>query len=172
MVGEKKKIVWKRVKVPAELHRMLVEEARREKIAVWKVIQRGVTLWRTSTRQAFKPVSDVSRCSWYVYKLSASVGELRGKPNAENLNALIATCMEVAKRLKVDTSLLVMAAEQYVKRPSKKERMVLNDAAKDVVAQIMLRFSGSGEDSAAAVSTPNAPPAGSEADSNASGGPE
>lgn len=172
MVGEKKKIVWKRVKVPAELHRMLVEEARREKIAVWKVIQRGVTLWRTSTRQAFKPVSDVSRCSWYVYKLSASVGELRGKPNAENLNLLTATCMEITKRLKVDTSALVLAAEQYVKRPSGKERMVLNDAAKDVVAQIILRFSGSGENSAAAVSASGAPPAGSEAGSDAGGGPE
>jgi len=137
---ESGKIRWKWIRVPEELHAHLATVARSEKIAIWKVIERGVSFWETARREKFREVSDFSKLTWYVYKFSASVGELRGNPTDENLRHLIRTCQQIAKRLGVDTSKVALAAEQYVKRPTRKGRMVLNDTAKEVVAQIILKF--------------------------------
>ncbi|RKX44084.1 MAG: hypothetical protein DRP27_07275 [Thermotogae bacterium] len=126
--------------MPEELHTSISAISRNERIAAWKVIARAITFYETARREKFREVSDFSKLVWYVYKFSASVGELRGSPTEENLRLLIRTCQQLTKRLGVDTSRVVLAAEQYVKRPTRKGRMVLNDCAKEVVGQIILRF--------------------------------
>jgi len=135
------KISWKWIRVPEEIHSSISQMAKKEKIAIWKVVARAVTFYETARREKFREVSDLSKLSWYVYKFSASVGELRGNPCEENLRFLIKTCQQLTKRLGIDTSKVVLAAEQYVKRPTRKGRMVLNDASKEVVAQLILKFS-------------------------------
>jgi len=137
----KGKIRWKLVKLPEPLWRDVKSQASKEKIAIWKLIERSLSLWRTASLGHFKAMPDVSKASWYAYKFSASVGEFRGKPTEENLRSLLETCKQVSQRLGVDTSKVALAAEQHLKRPTSKSRMVLNDASKEVVAQILLALS-------------------------------
>jgi len=131
-------IRWKLVKLPEEFYDEISIYARREKMARWKVLQRAWSFWKTNF--LFKKMENEEnggKKAWYVYKFSASVGELRAQPTEHNLNLLKKTCRQIEERLGIDTSKVILAAEQYVKKPTTKNRIPLNDAAKEVVAQII-----------------------------------
>jgi len=136
------KIKWKWIRIPEEVWRGIKEASVREKMAEWKVINRAVTFYVSCAKAKFKDVSDLSKVSWYVYKFSASVGEFRGSPTPENYEKLLTTCRQISERLGIDTSKVALAAEQLMKKNDPKNRMVLNDASKEVVAQIILKFAG------------------------------
>jgi len=131
------KIRWKWVRVPVEIWRDIRVQAKREKIAAWKVIQRAWSYWKATQREHHAGAMAVEKKAWYAYKLSASVGEFRGNPTEKNLELLKKTCDQISARLGIDTSKIVLAAEQLMKFNTKKNRMVLNDAAKEVVALII-----------------------------------
>jgi len=139
MANEKSvgKIEWKWVRIPVELYRDIEIHARREKIAFWKVIQRAFSYWKSAQRNHHATVSDVERKSWYVFKLASSVGELKANPTEKNFELLRKTCDQISSRLGVDTSKIVLAAQQYLKDPSNKNRMLINDCTKEIIAQII-----------------------------------
>jgi len=147
MEEERRKIQWKWIRVPVEVHEMITEFSKREKIAIWKVIHRAFSTWVNLYRSHYAPKDlpkgvgrglEVDRAAWYAFKIASSVGELKAKPTEENFKLLVKTCEQIAERLGIDTEQVILAADQYVKSPTKKNRMVLNDATKVVVAQIIL----------------------------------
>ena len=126
------------VRVPVELRNVIKSLARRRKMPMWKIVHEAVTYYRSAYLTHFREFSgDLNKISWYTYKLSASVGELRANPTKENLQLLLTTISQLEERLGVNAELLRAAAERYVKKPERRERIQLNDAAKDVVAQII-----------------------------------
>ena len=136
-------IRWKLVKLPEEFHREVSIYARRERIAIWKVLLRAWSFWKSNF--VFKRMDtkkNGSKIAWYVFKLSASVGELRADPSERNLELLKKTCKQIQERLGVNTEKIVLAAEQYVKKPTVKSRIPLNDATKEVVAELIALAGG------------------------------
>jgi len=125
------------VRIPVELRNVVKSLARRRKMPMWKIIHEAVTYYRSVYLTHHKEMNDVGKRAWYCYKLSASVGELRANPTKENLQLLLTTISQIEERLGVNAELLRAAAERYVKKPERKEKIQLNDAAKDVVAQII-----------------------------------
>jgi len=130
-------ITWSKIKVPRELHQELMTLSKREGIAAWKIVHRALSYWRAANREHHANHSKLDKLAWHVYKLSSSVGELRGLPSPHNLDLLDKTCSQVEERFKVNTSMLRVAARLYLKQPSSQNRMALNDAAKSVIAEIL-----------------------------------
>jgi len=131
------KIAWKMIRIPKEIHEEIKNQARREETAIWKIIVRSWSYWRSTNRNHHVEHRELDKIAWYVYKLSSSVGELRGFPNANNLKQLEKTCNQIQKRLGVKTGKILLAAYQYLRDPSSKNRMVLNDSAKSVIFDIL-----------------------------------
>ena len=131
------KICWKWVRIPKEIHDEIKNQAQREKTAIWKILTRAWSYWRTTNRNHHVKHSDLDKIAWYIYKLSSSVGELRGFPKPGNLKQLEKTCQQIQKRLGVNTGKILLAAYQYLRDPSSKNRMVLNDSAKSVIFDIL-----------------------------------
>jgi len=130
-------IKWGKIKVPKELHQELMAMSRREGIAAWKIVHRALSYWRSANREHHANHPALDKLAWHVYKLSSSVGELRGLPSPANLDLLDRTCLQVEERFKVDTSMLRVAARLYLKQPSSQNRMALNDAAKSVILDML-----------------------------------
>ncbi|MEM1697678.1 MAG: hypothetical protein QW794_00070 [Thermosphaera sp.] len=132
---------WSWVRIPKPVYMDLKQRAEREKIAMWKLLIRAFNYWRSTQLEHHQSHPQIDKAAWYTYKLSSSVGELRGNPTKENLEKLMVTCRQINERLKVDVDALLYAAQQYVSNPNSKNRMVLNDAAKAVVLSILFAFS-------------------------------
>lgn len=131
-------IKWKWVRIPEEVWRGLREQAAREKTAMWKVIQRAWAYWVSASRTHHVKVANVDKLAWYVYKVAASVGEFRAQPTEENLRWIENNAKVLRDRYGINAEKLILAARQYAKKPSKKNRMVLNDSAKEVIIQLIL----------------------------------
>ena len=133
----KGKIIWKWVRIPQELYTEIKNQAQREKTAAWKILNRSWSYWRSTNRNHHVEHKDLDKISWYIYKVSASIGELRGFPTPANFEKLDKTLKQIEARLKVNTEKVKLAASQYLKNPSYKNRMVLNDTAKSLVYDIL-----------------------------------
>lgn len=127
----------KSVKLPEPLWYGIREHAKREKRPMWQVIQRAWGYWLSAYRSHHVEHNNLDRKAWYIYKLSASVGEFRANPSEENLAKLTKTCEQISQRLGVDTSLILNAVANYIRKPNTKTRMALNDATKAVIIQIL-----------------------------------
>ena len=138
----KSKIKWKWLRVPEEIWKGIREQAVKEKVAMWKVLQRSWSYWVTASRSHHTTISNIDKLAWYVYKVAASIGEFRGNPNEENMKWIENNARILKDRYGIDAQKLVLAAQQYMKRPTKKNRMVLNDTAKEVIIQIILKIGG------------------------------
>jgi len=136
------RINWKFIRLPLEVYQEIREQARKEGVAIWKVVHRAWSYWRSTNREHHVEHSELDKVAWYVYKLSSSVGELRGFPSPTNLDLLDRTCNQIEERLGVNCNRIRLAARQYVKAPSSKNRMVLNDAAKSVILDMIARLVG------------------------------
>lgn len=132
---------WAWVRIPRPLYIEIKMRAEKEDIAVWKVLQRAWSYWRATQLRHHVGHSEVDKAAWYAFKFSSSVGELKAAPSQSKLELLRKTCEQIRARLNIDTSHIMYAAEQYVRQPSEKNKVALNDAAKAVVAQILLAFS-------------------------------
>ena len=127
----------KTVKVPEPLWYGIREHSKREKIPMWQVIQRAWTYWLGARRSNHAGHAELDKLAWYIYKLSASVGEFRANPTENNLAKLTKTCEQISQRLGVDTSLITNAATSYMRKPTNRGRMALNDSTKAVIIQIL-----------------------------------
>jgi len=133
-----KKIEWKMIRIPKEVHEIISDYAKRLKIARWKIIYDSFQYWNNARLSHFRANANViDKTAWYIYKLCSSVGSFRERPTKENYGFLMKTIEQVTQRLDVDTSRLKLSANQYLKKPNKKNRIVLNDSAKSVVINIL-----------------------------------
>jgi len=77
--------------------------------------------------------------SYYIVKLAASWGSFRANPTGENFQQLAETCKQIEERLGVPTEDVVAAADYYRRTLSGKAKALVNEAVKQVCAQILLR---------------------------------
>ncbi len=135
MVGRKK---YTTISVPYEVRDTVKSLATARKVAQWRVIHEAVMHYRLAYLSHFTTNTGwLNKAAWYAYKLSASIGEFRADPSEEKKGMLLRTIDQIEARLGVDCAALRYAVEAYAKSPSRKNRVVLNDAAKEVVGQII-----------------------------------
>lgn len=145
-MSEKKgvpKIKWKLIKVPEEVWAELKRITARRKIAIWKLLEETLSYWRTQQLEHHAtPGLTLDKVSWYAFKISSSVGELKANPTKDNLFLLEKTCNQISERLGIKTDEVLLSASQYIKKPTPRNRAVLNQATKHVIAQIISKWGG------------------------------
>jgi len=132
------KINWKFIRVPSSLHNILKKKAAKEKKAIWKVILSSVAYRDEVTKKHHASVSDLDRKAWYIYKLTSSIGVFRELPNNITIDYVVRNCEQIEKRLGVDMAALREVAKAYLNRPSKQNRIALNETTKIVIKNIIV----------------------------------
>jgi hypothetical protein len=122
------------MRIPRSLKEEIKREAERRGISMWQVLVEWASAFY-DIRRGKTPRADADKIAWYIYKLSASVGEFRASPTAENKQATLETLQQVKERLGVATDELELAIKSYDGTHAKKK--TLNDAAKLIVLRIL-----------------------------------
>ena len=145
-MGRQDKLVAdKHIRVPWQLWAVIRQMANSDGVPMWQFVQKAVTHYLANYRAHFKDVSNLDKAAWYAFKLSSSIGEFKANPSDENLQMLLKTVEQVGNRLGIDVAALIGAIHRYKEKPNKKNRWALNDQAKLVVAQIMMKLLAGGE---------------------------
>ena len=143
--GARKLVADMHIRVPRPLWAVIKEFAESEGVPMWQVIQKAFAHYLTNYRAHFRDVSNLDKASWYAFKLSSSIGEFKANPSDENMQKLLKTVEQISTRLGIDTTALVGAIHRYKERPTNKNRWALNDQAKLIVAQIIMKLLAGGE---------------------------
>lgn len=136
-----KRARWTTVKVPAELRDMIARLSEKEGKPAWRIILDSVSFYYAQKQKprVKEDASLVDKVSWYIAKVGMSVGEFKASPTPENLERLKKTATQIQERLGVDTSLLIRAAEAFLKSPDSDSRMELNASLKMLILDIIYR---------------------------------
>jgi len=125
------------MRVPKSLRDKLKRKAEERGVSMWQVLLEAINTldW---AKKGIIPRGDLDKVSWYVYKVSASFGELRANPTPENKKATLETLRQLHERLGVDVDDVEVVVRQF--DGSHEKRKVLNDAGKLLVARILEKF--------------------------------
>lgn len=131
------------IRVPVEFRNLVKTLAEKRGVPQWKILHESVVHYRIAFLSHFTMnTKKLNKASWYAYKLSASVGAFRSSPTPENKELLMKTIEQLEQRLGVNGEMLKRAIEDYYKVQSKKYKIALNDAAKELVAQVIVKILG------------------------------
>ena len=150
---EKKKSRGAQIYVPNEFKVRLDLLSRRYGKTKWKILLDALSLYETSLRRAKakQELPHLEKGIWYVMKLCMSVGAFKAKPDDSSLQQTMKTINQVRERLKIDTSLLEKALQDYLahakaNKLSSDAIMELNETLKltvtDIVYNYMLKEEG------------------------------
>lgn len=129
------------VRVPVQVRDAIKELAMKTHESMWQAVYHAVTYYRAAYSSGFKEnVTEVGKIAWYCYKIAASIGEFKQNPSKENGALLQKTAQQLADRFGIDIGMLKAAAVKYFQDPSEENRIMLNDAGKDIVAQLISRL--------------------------------
>ncbi|RSN72703.1 hypothetical protein [Candidatus Methanodesulfokora washburnensis] len=141
MRGRKVPVKWTTIRVPAEVRDAIKFTAKRMHFPMWQIVYQAVSYYRTAYLSHFeKNATDIGKVAWYIYKISASIGSFREKPTKENGELLQKTAMQLAERMDINIDLLKTAAVKYYHQQTEENRILLNDAGKDIVAQLLAKL--------------------------------
>jgi hypothetical protein len=127
------------MRIPRGLKEEIKREAEKRNATMWQVLVESLSAYR-EVRRGRVQRNDIDRISWYVFKLSASIGELRASPTQENKQKTLETLSEIGERLGVSVEELELAVKAY--DGSREKRRVLNDTAKLLVTRILEKWVG------------------------------
>ena len=131
------------IRVPVEFRNLVRTLAEKRGVPQWKILHESVVHYRLAYLSHFQAnTKNLNKASWYAYKLSASVGAFRYAPTDENKELLMRTIEQLEQRLGVNGEMLKRAVEDYYKTQRKKYKIALNDAAKELVAQVIVKILG------------------------------
>jgi len=139
MSEEKPKSTWTTIRVRRELKNTIQEHAMKLGIPMHKFIAKSIMFFVEQERKPKlkKDLPLIDKVSWYITKLSMSVGRFKENPTEGNLEKLIETANEVSERMEVDTSWIVKAGTDYFKRKDSESSMELNTALKNTVIMLI-----------------------------------
>jgi hypothetical protein len=126
------------IRIPISLKKELQEKAKQKNVAMWQIILESLTTHR-EVKAGIVKRSEIDKISWYVYKVSASFGELRANPTPENKTATLETLRQLHDRLEIEVSDVEIVVKQYDGSHSKKK--ILNDTGKLIVMRILEKYS-------------------------------
>jgi len=161
---KRKKTVWKSIKVPSEVHTFLKVKAKRENVAMHKVIVSAALasevkdISEVAEKVSLK-AKNVDRAVWYNLKLVNGIAmykqllKLKGKVSgvyttemdeyrAEQRKKLFNTINQIEKRLKVDLTEIQELIEELELNYDNKITMKLNDAVKKAMFAIINKVVG------------------------------
>jgi len=164
MPAKRKKIVWKTVKVPEQLHTVLKAKARKSKQAMHKVIVSAILMAedRDLAEAAEKlPASakNIDKAVWYclklvngiaMYKQALRISTMIDAAEGEQILAytrgqrekLMNTIDQIEKRLKVDLTEVIEKIEEMEESTHGKAIKNLNDVVKKAMFQIITKVVG------------------------------
>lgn len=138
MTRKDEKTRWTTIKVPATIRDRLKAQAAGRKMALWKLVLDATSFYLEARRKHFSiEALELDKVAWYIFKISASVGAFKENPTKANYEFLEKNCKRINEMFGVDCSVLLTAAEKYMKRRTKKNRVPLNMATKDIIKQIL-----------------------------------
>jgi len=132
---------WATVKIPVELRDLINSIAKRENKTSWQVILNSVSFYYAQTKKPRlkEDASMLDKASWYITKIATSVGAFKENPSEKNFELLKKSLEQIKERLGIDGSLLLRAAEAYMRYQDEDSRMELNAALKMLIMDIILR---------------------------------
>jgi len=156
---KRKKTVWKSIKVPSEVHTFIKVKAKRENVAMHKVIVSAALasevkdISEVAEKISLK-AKNIDKAIWYNLKLVNGIAmykqllKLKGKVSGAYVTAmdeyrveqrkkLSNTINQIEKRLKVDLDEVRDAIEELEERYDNKVTMKLNDAVKKAMFAII-----------------------------------
>jgi len=144
---EKKKSRGARIYVPPEFKVRLDLLSKRYGKTKWKILLDALSLYETSLRKpkAKQELPHLEKATWYIMKLCMSVGAFKAKPDDTSLQQTMKTVTQIKERLKIDTSLLEKALQDYLayakaNKLSGDVFMELNETLKLVVTDIVYNY--------------------------------
>jgi len=137
--GKKGRISWTTVKIPKDLNNILNEYVEKLNLAKHKIIAKSLQFFVEQQKKPKikKDLPMIDKISWYIIKISMSVGRFKENPTNANLDALIRTSNQVTERVGVDTTWVIRTAEAYLKKQDSENSQELNSALKNVVITMM-----------------------------------
>jgi len=135
-----KQIRWTTVKIPVELRDKINDLAKKEEKPAWRIVQDAIAFYYAQKQKPRikEDASLVDKISWYIAKISMSVGEFKANPSQENFERLRRTAQQIQERLGVDVSLLIRNAEAFMRSPDNDNRMELNASLKILILDIIM----------------------------------
>jgi len=160
-----KKKVWKTIKVPQEIYELLIAMKREEGKAFWKIITEAITeseeeaTAKIAEKMASK-AKELDKALWYgfklvngmaMYKQTVSLANAYNTYGSEFGDALVTehvkdqkekfvkTVNQIEKRLNVDLTEVLNAAEEVEEKPKGKTIAKLNDEVKKAMIKIIAR---------------------------------
>ena len=80
------KVKWTTIKVPKEIRDKIREISESEGRAYWRVLTEAISFYVTQKKKprVKEDLPALDKCSWYIAKVSMSVGALKENPNESN----------------------------------------------------------------------------------------
>lgn len=133
---------WTTIKIPKKVYGQIKDLREKYGVATWKLILQGINFYHDSQRTHYPlPKSSLSRMTWYIFKVASSEGIFRENPNEENLLKFLKTLDQIRERIGVDTSGLEIIAKTYYEKPTTRNKIMMNDATRALIADIIVKFS-------------------------------
>ena len=126
----------KSIQVSPDVKKRVKELAVKNKTTQAKIIEEAIILLEKIAN--LEDSSELDRISWYIIKLAMSVGHFKEYPDKLNYNQLKYTAKQIQERLGVDTSKLLVLAEEYMRKQDKETKIRLNEALKEIVKKMIL----------------------------------
>ncbi len=138
-MSETQKMKWTTIKVPVELRDIIQNLAKQEDKPYWKFLTNCISWYVEQKRnpRVKEELPQIEKISWYIAKVSMSVGELKAKPTKENLQKLEKTLEQIEKRLGIKTDFVRRTVHAYILEPTTDNRMELNMALKMLIFDII-----------------------------------
>jgi len=142
----KTKLEWKSIKVPKPVHDKIVRLAQRTNKYIYQVVEQGVQQVEILLKRPYKKreLPRLDKCSWYIFKLSQSVGAFKENPTVGNWNRLMHTIEQIKERIGVDTEMLEHVVKKLhpsrIREITTSDKIELNDTTKLLIADIIVKM--------------------------------
>lgn len=143
---------WISIKIPKSVYNHVSSLAEKEKVAIWKIIQRALSIYEDFSKKpsAKKDISIVDKISWYILKLVKSVSIFLEKPSRYNKGKVLERINEIKERLIKDCTkyeefcntldTLRTLVNQYEQNSSVQNKITINDTTKLIIKMLIFYF--------------------------------
>ena len=134
------------ITVPVSLKEKIATIADRKKVAMWRVINEAMSFYETIQRKPKEKarLSELDKCSWYVFKFVKSVSLFQENPTKQNWLYLQDRIEELASRIfgkKIpELDVLAKLCKRYMENPSRELKIEINETAKVIVSKIITKM--------------------------------
>lgn len=141
-MSQEKKYKYKQIHIDETTYNRIKEIAKKTKSKNITVIRQSVDIYYNMVIKPARKseIPDINKISWYIFKLSQSIGELKQNCNEDNYNYLIKNLEDFEKRLGIDTKYFAEIIDKFYKNECKKNSSTyieINDNAKLIITSLL-----------------------------------